>query len=102
MKKSYELKGKVWKYQTANDFGSWHFIGIDKKISEEIKKGQKGPRRGFGSVKVEVTVGKTKWLTSIFPDKRSGTYILPLKSSVRKKEGIVDGKDVLFSIKLMS
>ena len=34
---------------------------------------------------------------SIFPDSKSGTYILPLKAKVRKKENIYEGDTVTFS-----
>jgi hypothetical protein len=46
-------------------------------------------KRGWGSFPVIVTVGATNWKTSIFPDKKTGEYLLPLKAGVRKKEGIV-------------
>jgi len=97
-KNVYRVKSKVilWPGETA----AWHFATIDKKTSEEVKKMWKGPRRGFGAVPVEVTLGKTVWKTSIFPDKRSGTYILPLKAAVRKAEGIYDGDEIVFQLKI--
>lgn len=49
--------------------------------------------RGFGSVRVEITIGKTTWRSSIFPEK-SGTYVLPLKAEVRKKENLRAGQTV--------
>ncbi len=67
----------------------WHFACVDKKSSEKIKKSQEGKKRiGWGSVPVTITIGKTIWDTSIFPDKKSGTYLLPLRSEIRKKENI--------------
>lgn len=45
-------------------------------------------KRGWGSLQVKVTVGKTSWDTSIFPDSKRGAYLLPIKSEVRKKEDI--------------
>jgi hypothetical protein len=78
----------------------WHFTGIPKKESEEIKK-ESVVKAGFGSIPVEVTVGKTKWKTSIFPDKRSGTYLLPLKAEVRKKEKIFSEDDIYLTIELI-
>jgi hypothetical protein len=48
-----------------------------------------------------VTIGKTKWKTSVFPDKRSGTYLLPLKAEVRKKEGIFSEDTVSLTIELI-
>ena len=56
-------------------------------------------RRGWGAVRVMVTMGSTKWETSIFPDSRTNSYILPLKADVRKKEGISAGDDVKVKLK---
>ena len=46
---------------------------------------------GFGSVRVEATIGATTWQTSIFPDTRRRTYVLPVKKAVRAAEGLADG-----------
>lgn len=78
----------------------WHFISVPKKESEDIKKGSK-VKTGFGSVPVIVTIGKTNWKTSVFPDKRSGTYLLPLKAEVRKKESIFSEDTISLTIKLI-
>jgi Domain of unknown function (DUF1905) len=53
-----------------------------------------GARRGWGSIKVTATIGETSWSTSIFPAKEQGGYMLPVKASVRKAEGLVAGDDV--------
>ena len=45
-----------------------------------------GIRAGFGSVRVAATVGTTSWRTSIFPDSKTGTYLLPVKKEVRDAE----------------
>ena len=81
------FKAKVWIYPGG---GTWHFVSIDKKDGLKVKKHQEGKlRRGWGAVKVSVTLGKSKWITSIFPVK-DGTYLLPIKSEIRKKEGVFD------------
>jgi hypothetical protein len=36
-------------------------------------------------VKVQVMVGFIIRETSIFPDKKSGSYLLPIKASIRKE-----------------
>jgi len=93
---SYKIKSEVWLYPGMS---GWHFVSVDKKTGEKINKSVAGKlKRGFGAVRVEVTLGKCVWQTSIFPDKRSGTYLLPLKMQVRKKEGIMAGDKVLFKI----
>lgn len=98
-KKVYEMSEKVFLYpgETAN----WHFVPVTKKIGQEIRETYGKSVRGFGAVKVEVTIGQTNWLTSMFPDKYSGSYILPLKVQVRKKEEIEAGDKIKFTIKLV-
>lgn len=98
MRNKYQIKTVVWRYK--GDSG-WHFADVGKKVSDEIKVNQGSFRRGFGSVPVKVTIGKTSWETSIFPDKNSAGYILPLKKSVRQSEGIKEGDkiDMLLEIR---
>jgi hypothetical protein len=99
--KQYTMRSKVWLYPgPPAGGGAWHFVNVDKKKSREIKKKYGMGRRGFGSVPVSVTIGKTSWRTSIFPDKKSGTYVLPLKAEVRKKEGIGRDDTIKFSIEI--
>ena len=49
------------------------------------------PPRGFGSVRVEVTLGETTWRTSVFPEAASGCFVLPVKKAVRRAEGVDPG-----------
>jgi len=42
-------------------------------------------------VRVVVTVGRSRWETSIFPDRRLESYVLPVKRSVREAEGLDEG-----------
>jgi hypothetical protein len=99
----HKVKSKVWLYPGMS---GWHFVNVDKKQSVAIKEkylsacnAQAGGRgsRGFGSIPVEVTLGNTIWKTSIFPDKQSGTYVLPLKAKVRKDEDILADDTISFS-----
>ena len=92
----YKVRAKVWLYPAMD---GWHFVHVDKKQSTEIKEKHSKIRRGFGSLPVEVTIGKTTWNTSIFPDK-DGSYLLPLKAPVRKKERIGDGDTITFTFRI--
>jgi len=96
----YKIKGKLWKYNTAK--GAWYFVTLDKKTSEKIKKAQVRRVPGWGQVKVEVQIGKTVWQTSIFPDKKLGSYVLPVKAVVRKKEGLKEGGVVVVQLRFPS
>jgi len=96
----YTFKAKIWLYQGGK--ASWHFITLPKKQSEQIKFFEGGLRRGWGSVPVTVTIGRTTWKTSIFPDTKSGSYLLPLKADVRKKEKISADDTVNVSLEVKS
>lgn len=99
MSKTYKVKGKVWLY--PGETAAWHFTNVDEKQSKEIKEKFSKKKRGFGSVPVMATIGKTKWKTSIFPDSRSGTYLLPLKLKVRMAEGIAHGDTISFTLDIL-
>jgi len=101
--KQYKIRSRVWLYpgmapSTNSGQGAWHFATVDKKESKEIKETYRKHRRGFGSIPVHVTVGKTNWKTSIFPSK-DGTYVLPLKAIVRKKEDIFEGDTITLALR---
>lgn len=96
---AYSLKEKVWLY--PGESANWHFVTLTKKTGQEIKELYGKNARGFGSLPVEVSIGTTTWKTSIFPDKYSGSYILPLKAKVRKTEEIEAGDLISFTITLM-
>lgn len=93
--KRYKIRTKVWIY---SGMVGWHFARVDKKEAKEIKEQHGKVRRGFGSIPVNVMVGKTSWKTSIFPSK-DRSYILPLKASVRKKESIFEDDTITFTLK---
>ncbi len=96
--KNYSFKANVWLYP---GMAGWHFVTLPKKTSEEIDFFFKEFKKGWGSLPVSVSVGKTSWKTSIFPDKQSQSYLLPLKKEVRKKESIKEGDIVNFIIKIL-
>lgn len=93
MAAAYKLRSKVVPYP---GMGGWFFLYVDKKQAAVIREKHAHVKKGFGSIRVRATIGKTTWDTSIFPDKRSGTYVLPLKAAVRRAEGLDGGDAVTF------
>jgi hypothetical protein len=88
----------LWEWQGK---GAWHFLTLPVAESGMIRMA--APRKaGFGSVRVKATIGATSWNTSIFPDKKSGTYLLPVKADVRKAEdfSVGDAVEVTLSLDL--
>jgi hypothetical protein len=93
----YKIRAEVWLYP---GMAGWHFVTLPKKQSETIRKAFSSMKRGWGSLPVEITLGKTSWETSIFPDKKIGAYLLPLKSDVRKKEKVLAGDTISFLLEV--
>lgn len=81
-----------------NGKGAWHFVTLPVDDSQIIRMAV--PRRGWGSVRVKARIGETSWATSIFPDSKSGAYLLPVKAEVRKAEGIAPGDAVEVALSL--
>lgn len=94
---NYKFKSQVWLY---SGIAAWHFVTIPEALSKKIKSTFAGLERGFGSLPVQVTISGSAWRTSIFPDKKAGSYLLPLKAMIRKKESIKAGQTITVSIKI--
>lgn len=96
--RTHTLTANLWKYQGE---APWHFVTIENVIADELKKDWPWPRRGFGSIPVEVTIGKSKWKTSVFPEKK-GTFLLPIKKEIRVKEELFPGQKTELHIRVLS
>ncbi len=94
----YRFRAEVWRYQGADP---WHFVTLPGEVADDIRMRTAGSRRGFGSVRVEVAIGDTRWSTSVFPDKGSGSYVLPLKRSVREATGAEEGEMVTIELEVV-
>lgn len=93
---TYRLTGAPWRYEGQ---AAWVFVTLPKRQATEIRTMFAGLARG-ASLPCTVTVGGTTWRTSIFADAKSGSYVLPLKASVRKAEGITEGKRLAYVLQV--
>jgi len=98
MEPIFTTESELWKYN--GDKASWFFLTVSKALSKQIK-GFQSEHLGFGSVRVEVTLGSSTWKTSVFPSKELESYVLPVKKQVRTKEGLKENDLVKFTIKLI-
>jgi len=86
---TFAFAAPLWLHPGAD---GWHFVTVPQDLSDDIRDLTAGHRRGFGSVRVAVTVGATAWRTSVFPQSSTGCFLLPMKHAVRAAEGLqVDG-----------
>ncbi|MGW1347152.1 DUF1905 domain-containing protein [Kribbella sp. NPDC002412] len=94
---SFQFSAPLWQYPGES---GWHFISVPPEVSDDIAHLTAATRHGFGSVRVIATIGSTTWQTSVFPDSKSGTYLLPVKKPVRTAEHLTPGADVETRLKL--
>lgn len=91
---------ELWKWD-ARRSDSWTFVSLPAEASGEIRDRAGGLRRGFGSLRVRVTVGGTTWTTSIFPGSGTGSYVLPVKRRVRDAEALEAGDVATVTVELI-
>ena len=92
----------VWRIED----GEMSYVEIGGDAAEAIRawelmrRLELGRRRGFGSVKVEVAVGGSRWSTSVFPQKKGG-WFLPVKKAICRAEGLTEGDEVEVQLGLL-
>jgi hypothetical protein len=88
----------LWRW-TGGNGGTWHFLTITGEPAEALAatalmRRLEGLGRGFGSLRVEATIGASTWRTSVFPQKSADgapEWILPVKAAIRRAEGLAEG-----------
>jgi hypothetical protein len=94
-----EFAAKVWLYKGVN--AAWHFITLPVDIGQKIKYLGMNKKAGWGAIRVKVCIRKTSWETSVFPSKELSSYILPIKSEIRKNENIMENDIIDIKIEVV-
>lgn len=92
----HSFKARLWLYQGK---GAWHFVTLPKAAADEIRFFNP-LAKGFMPVACMATIGRTTWKTSVFPDSKSGSYLLAVKADVRKAEKLRAGDTVKVTVAL--
>lgn len=95
----YRFQAELW--ESATEGTTWVFVSLPTDHADDIAD-LVPSRPGFGSVRVEVTIGTTVWRTSLFPDSKAGTYVLPVKRAVRTAEQLEVGETAMFEITVLT
>lgn len=94
--KKFVVEGKVWRWPGIS---GWHFVYVGKDLTEKIKK--IGKVYGSGFIKINASIGKSSWDTALFPHKKEETFLISIKQSIRKKEGVFEGNLVRVKVILI-
>jgi hypothetical protein len=97
MKNTFTFTAVVYPYP---GMAAWRFVNLPRSAAEAIRSNYGSRKKGWGSIPVRVTAGTTTWETSIFPDQKSQTYLLPMKREIRMKEKMLDGKKITLSLRI--
>jgi hypothetical protein len=98
-RREYGFDAELWLWQARSD--SWTFLSLPTDVADDVLDRAGSTPRGFGAVRVEVTIGRTTWRTSVFPDSAASTYVLPVKKAVRVAEGIAAGDTARVRLRLV-
>jgi hypothetical protein len=94
----HRFRAELWRYPGET---AWYFVTLPLDVADDVEAASGPGRRGFGSVRVAVTVGATRWRTSVFPSKEAESYLLPVKKQVRVAEDLHDGTPVDVTLELV-
>jgi len=78
-----EFSGELWFWKGP---APWHFVTVPDEECGALEAASPLVTYGWGMIPVSAQIGRTKWTTSLWP--KDGRYILPVKTSVRRAEGI--------------
>jgi hypothetical protein len=90
-----EFSGKIWYWRGPSP---WFFVTVPEKQGRDLKAILSLVTYGWGMIPVEAQIGKTKWTTSMFP--KNGSYVVPIKTIVRKAEDLAEGDTVTIKLKV--
>jgi len=85
----YQFSGAIWHWRGP---APYHFLTVPEAQSGELKEIVHLVTYGWGMIPVQAHIGGTSFKTSLFH--KDGLYVLPVKDSVRKAEGLEEGDHV--------
>ncbi|MFD1720738.1 DUF1905 domain-containing protein [Amnibacterium endophyticum] len=95
---SLEFTAPLWRWEARREL--WTFVSLPAEVTEDVRELAGDVPRGFGAVRVLVTVKTSTWRTSVFPGGEDGRYVLPVKKAVRDANGLDLGTPVAVRLQL--
>ena len=88
-----EFRGEIWFWKGP---APWYFVTVPAEECAELEATSAFVSYGWGMIPVAARIGDTEWTTSLWP--KDGSYVVPLKASVRKAEGLNEGDTVVIRL----
>jgi hypothetical protein len=87
----YEFTAVPWLHE-------WLFVAMPREMAMEIRDNLRFQEEGWGRMKATAKIGATEWDTAIWFDTKADTYLMPIKSEIRRKEHVEPDKEVYVTI----
>jgi hypothetical protein len=84
-----EFAGEIWYWRGP---APWYFVTVPSQQGPELQAMSQLVTYGWGMIPAKVRIGKSEWRTALWP--RDGSYIVPIKASIRKAESLEAGDTV--------
>ena len=81
-----------------NGPGGWHGVFLSTDAASEARFF--GRANALGAIAVRAQIGAGEVKTSLFPDKRRDSFLLPLKAQLRSRENIKEGDRIAVTLLL--
>lgn len=83
------FRGRIWFWRGP---APWYFIRMPNEQAGQIESIAAAASYGWGMIPVRARIGGTQWSTAMF--RKDGSYLLPIKASVRSAEDLDEGDEV--------
>lgn len=84
-----EFTGEIWFWRGP---APWHFVTVPDEQCAAIEDAADQVTYGWGMIPVAARIGTTTFTTSLWP--KDGSYIVPIKTRVRRAEELDLGDTV--------
>jgi hypothetical protein len=90
-----EFSGEIWYWRGPSPF---YFVTLPEAEGHEVKAMSGFVTYGWGMIPATVRIGKTEWRTALWP--KDGSYVVPIKASVRRAEALAEGDRVTLRLEV--
>ena len=91
----FDFSGELWFWRGP---APWYFVTVPEEQCRQIKAISNVVTYGWGMIPATIRIGKSKFVTSLWP--KDGSYIVPIKASIRKAEKLEEGDMVSIELEV--